>query len=60
MHLHLLYLDASYVKYIKKGPHAPMKLVTGINPDGSIATDKFVPKSVSEFTDKDDKGSAQR
>ena len=52
MHLHLLSLDASYVKCIEKGPHIPMKLVTGINPDGSIAADKFVPKSTSEFTEE--------
>ena len=31
-----------------------MKLVTGINPDGSIAADKFVPKSTPEFTEEDE------
>ena len=45
MPLHLLSLDASYVRFIEKGPHVPMKLVTGINPDGTIAADKFVPQS---------------
>ena len=50
MHLHLLSLDASYVICIEKGPHDPMKLVTGINPDGTIAADKFVPKVASEYT----------
>ena len=44
MHLHLLSLDASYVRCIEKGPHVPMKLVTGINLDGTIAADKFIPK----------------
>ena len=28
MHLHLLSLDASYVRCIEKGPHVPMKLAT--------------------------------
>ena len=51
MHLHLLSLDASYVKCIEKGPQILMKLVTGINPDGSITCDKFVPKTASEFTE---------
>ena len=50
MHLHLLYLDASYVRCIEKGPHVPMKMVTGINPDGTIAADKFVPKVASKYT----------
>ena len=27
-----------------------MKPVTGINPDGTIAVDKFIPKVASEFT----------
>ena len=55
MHLHLLSVDASYVKCIEKGPHILMKLVTGINPDGSIAAEKFVPNSTSEFTEEDEK-----
>ena len=55
MHLHLLSLDASYVKCIEKEPHIPMKLVIGINPDGSIAANKFVPKSSSQFTEEDGK-----
>ena len=55
MHLHLLSLDASYVRCIEKGPHVPMKLVTGINPDGTIAADKFIPKVASEFTEEDEK-----
>ena len=55
MHLHLLSLDAAYVKCIEKGPHVPIKLVTGINPYGSIAADKFVPKSAPEFIEEDEK-----
>ena len=55
MHLHLLSLDASYVRCIEKGPHVPMKLVIGINPDGTIAADKFIPKVASEFTEEDEK-----
>ena len=54
MHMHLLSLDASYVRCIDKCPHLPMKLVTGINPDETIAPNKFVPKVASEYT-KDDK-----
>ena len=37
---------------LKKGLHVPMKLVTGINPDGTIAADKFVPKVASEYIHK--------
>ena len=55
MHMHLLSLDSSYIKYIDNGPHVPMKLVSGINPDGTMAADKFVPKSVSEYTEEDEK-----
>ena len=44
IHLHLLSLDASYVKCIEKDHMFLMKLVTRINPDGSIVADKFVPK----------------
>ena len=55
MHLHLLSLDASYVRCIEKGPHVPMKLVSGINPDGSIAPDRHVPKVPSKFTEEDEK-----
>ena len=55
MHLHLLSLDASYVKCIDKDPHIPMKLVLGINSDGTIAAEKFVPKAVSEYTKEDKK-----
>ena len=50
MHLQLLSLDASYVRCIEKGPHVAMKLATCINPDGTIAVDKFFPKVVSEYT----------
>ena len=50
MHLNLLSPDASYVRCIEKGPHVPIKLVTGINPDGTIAADKFVPKVAYEYT----------
>ena len=50
MHLLLLSLDDSYVRCIEKGPHVPIKLVTGINPDETIAVDKFVPKVASEYT----------
>ena len=49
MHLHLLSLDASYVKCIDKSPHVPMKLVSGINLDGIITANKFVPKASSEY-----------
>ena len=55
MHLHMLSLDVAYVKCIDKGPHVPIKLVTGINPDESIIADKFVPKSAHEFTEEDEK-----
>ena len=55
MHIHLLSLDDVYVKCIDKGPHISVKLVTGINPHGSIVADKFVPKSASEFTEEDEK-----
>ena len=55
MHLHILYLDASYVICIEKGSDVPMKLVTGINPDGTIVADKFVPKVASEYTEEDEK-----
>ena len=50
MHLHLLSLDALYVRCIDKGPHVLMKLVSGINPYGTIAAIKFVPKAASEYT----------
>ena len=55
MHLHLLSLDASYIKCIENGPHVPMKLVTSITPDGSIVADKSVPKTISEFIEEDEK-----
>ena len=32
-----------------------MKLVTCINPDGTIVADKFVPKVASEYTEEDEK-----
>ena len=32
-----------------------MKLVIGINHDGSIAADKYVPKSIPEFTEECEK-----
>ena len=50
MHLHLLSINASYVRCIEKGPHVPMKLVTGINLYGTIVDDKFIPKVASGFT----------
>ena len=50
MHLYLLSLDVSYVRCIENGPHVSMKLATRINPDGTIAADKFVPKVASEYT----------
>ena len=53
--MHLLSLDASYVKCIEKGPHVPMKLVTCINPDETIRADKFAPKTVAEYTEEDEK-----
>ena len=55
MHLHFLSLDASYVKCIDKGPHVPVKLVSGLNPYGTIVSVKFVPKAVSEYTEEDEK-----
>ena len=55
MHLHLLSLDTSYVQCIEKGPHVPMKIVTSVNADGTMAPDKFVPKTSSEFTEEDEK-----
>ena len=55
MHMHLLSIDASYVRCIDKGPHVPMKMVTGINPDGIIVADKFVPKVAFEYTEEDEK-----
>ena len=50
MHMHLLSLDASYVRCIDKGLHVPMKLLKGINPYRTIAADKFVPKVAFEYT----------
>ena len=55
MHLHLLSIDAYYVRCIEKGPHVPMKLVTGINPDGTIDVENFISKVASEFTEEDEK-----
>ena len=55
MHLHLLSQDTSYVQCIEKGPHVPMKIVTCVNADGTMAPDKFVPKTSSEFTEEDEK-----
>ena len=49
MHLHLLSLDATYVKCIENGPHVPIKLVIGITPDGTIVVDRFAPKLVSKY-----------
>ena len=43
------------VRCIEKGPYVPMKLVTGINPDGTIAADKFIPKVASEYTEEYEK-----
>ena len=55
MHLHLLSIDASYVRCIEKGPHVPLKLVIVINQYGTIIDDKFISKVASEFTEKDEK-----
>ena len=55
MHLPLLSLDASYVRWIEKGPNVLMKMVTGINTDGTIVADKFIPKVAFEFTKEDEK-----
>ena len=55
MHMHLLSLDASYVRCIDKDPHIPIKLIIGISLDGTIAVDKFVPKVASEYTEEDEK-----
>ena len=54
--MHLLSLDTFYVKCIEKCPHIAIKLVTGINPDGTIANAKFVLKTISEYTEEDEKG----
>ena len=54
MHLHLLSLDASYVRCIDKGTHVPLKLVICINADGTITVDKFVPKVAFEYTEEDE------
>ena len=40
---------------LSKGPHVPMKLVTCINPYGTIAAGKFVPEVASEDTEEDEK-----
>ena len=32
-----------------------MKIVIGVNADGTMALDKFVPKTSSEFTEEDEK-----
>ena len=32
-----------------------MKIVTGVNVDGTMAPDKFVPKTLVEFTEEDEK-----
>ena len=50
MHLHLLSQDPSYVQCIEKGPHVPIKIITGVNDDEIMAPDKSVPKTPSEFT----------
>ena len=55
MHMHLLSLDASYVRCIDKDPHIPINLIIGISLDGTIAVDKFVPKVASEYTEEDEK-----
>ena len=52
MHLHLLSQDKSYVQCIEKGPHVPMKIVTGVNVDGTMTPDKFIPKTPVEFTEE--------
>ena len=55
MHLHLLSQVTSYVQCIKKGPHVPMKIVTRVNADGTMAPDKSVPKTPSAFDEEDEK-----
>ena len=47
--------DTSYLKCIEKGPHVPIKIVTSVNADGTMAPGKFVPKTSSEFTEEDEK-----
>ena len=32
-----------------------MKIVTGVNADGTMAPDKFIPKTSSKFTEEDEK-----
>ena len=54
MHLHLLSQDTSYVQCIKKGFHVPIKIVTCVNVDGTMAPDMSVPKTPSEFTEEDE------
>ena len=56
MRMHLLSLDSSYINCIEKGPHVPVKINTAVRLDGSEAEDVDVPKSVSEFTEKDENG----
>ncbi|KAL8120009.1 hypothetical protein AgCh_017224 [Apium graveolens] len=45
MHLHLLSQDEAYVDYIERGPHVPMRAVTGNEPS--------VPKPRHEWSDLD-------
>ena len=51
----MLSQDISYVQCIEKGPHVPTNIVTCVNSDGTMAPDKFVPKTSSEFTEEDEK-----
>ena len=43
-------LDASYVNCIEKGPHAPMKVCTGVGLDGEENVGKMIPKPVNEYS----------
>ena len=55
MHLHLSSLDDSYVNYIEKGPHVPMKVYTSIGAEGEEFLGKVIPKPISEYSLEDTK-----
>ena len=53
--MHFLSLNPSYINYIEKGPHVPVKINTALKLDGSEAEDIEVPKNASKFTEEDEK-----
>ena len=55
MRMHLLSFDTSYINCIEKGPHVPMKISTEVRANGEDLVDSYVPKSVSEYTEEDEK-----